>query len=132
MSDAGAVRAAGDADVTAAGPASGARSERSSTVTSQIRVILPGHLRALAKVPGEVRVEAAEPVTIGTVLDAIEQRFPVLRGAIRDHDAGPRRPFVRYFACEQDLSHDPPDTPVPAPVAAGTEPFLVIGSISGG
>jgi hypothetical protein len=99
---------------------------------TEIRVVLPGHLRALAKVAGEVRVQAAEPVTIAAVLDAIEGRFPVLRGAIRDHDAGPRRPFVRFFACEQDLSHDPVDTPVPAPVAAGTEPFLVIGSVAGG
>jgi hypothetical protein len=101
-----------------------------------IRVILPGHLRSLAKVAGEVRVEvpggADRPVTIGAVLDAIEQRFPVLRGAIRDHGAGPRRPFVRYFACEQDLSHEPPSTAVPAPVADGREPFLVVGSISGG
>ena len=101
-------------------------------MTTGIRVRLPGHLRTLAKVPGEVRVDAAEPVTIGTVLDAIEERFPVLRGAIRDHDAGARRPYVRFFACEQDLSHDPPDTPVPDQVAAGTEPFLVVGSISGG
>ena len=102
------------------------------TVT-EIRVILPGHLRSLAKVTGEVRVEAAgDPVTIGAVLDAIEQRFPVLRGAIRDHNAGPRRPFVRYFACEQDLSHDPPSAQVPGPVAEGREPFLVVGSISGG
>ena len=99
-------------------------------------MILPGHLRSLAKVTGEVRVEAAggpgEPVTIGAVLDAIEQRFPVLRGAIRDYGAGPRRPFVRFFACEQDLSHDPPTTEVPGPVAEGREPFLVVGSISGG
>lgn len=99
---------------------------------SEVRVVLPGHLRALAKVAGEVRVDAAEPVTIGAVLDAIERRFPVLRGAIRDHDAGPRRPFVRFFACEEDLSHDPVDTPLPAAVTAGSEPFLVIGSIAGG
>jgi hypothetical protein len=98
-----------------------------------VRVILPGHLRTLARVTGsEVQVSVAEPVTIGAVLDAIEQRFPVLRGAIRDHDAGPRRPFVRYFACEKDLSLDPVSTPVPGPVADGTEPFLVVGSISGG
>ncbi len=100
-------------------------------------MILPGHLRSLARVAGEVRVDvpaagAAQQVTIGAVLDAIEDRFPVLRGAIRDHGGGPRRPFVRFFACEQDLSHDPVDTPVPGPVAAGTEPFLVVGSISGG
>lgn len=100
---------------------------------AEIRVALPGHLRTLAKVSGgEVRVEAVEPVTIGTVLDAIERRFPVLRGAIREHGAGPRRPFVRFFACEQDLSHDPVDTPVPIRVADGSEPFLVVGSISGG
>jgi len=103
---------------------------------TEIRVILPGHLRSLAKVTGEVRVEAAggngQPVTIGAVLDAIEERFPVLRGAIRDHNAGPRRPFVRFFACEQDLSHEPPSAEVPGPVVEGREPFLVVGSISGG
>lgn len=99
---------------------------------TEIRVRLPGHLRALAKAAGEVRVRVDEPVTISAVLDAVEQEFPMLRGAIRDHDAGPRRPFVRYFACEQDLSHDPPETLVPAAVAAGTEPFLVVGSIAGG
>ncbi len=98
----------------------------------RIRVVLPGHLRSLVKISGEVSVHAAEPVTIGAVLDAIEQRFPVLRGAIRDHDAGPRRPFVRFFACQEDLSHEPVETPVPAAVAAGAEPFLVVGSISGG
>jgi hypothetical protein len=121
-----------EADIAATGPAIAAGIGKDPTGTREVRVILPGHLRSLAKVTGEVRVDAAEPVTIGTVLDAIEQRYPVLRGAIRDHDAGPRRPFVRYFACEQDLSHDPPETPVPGPVADGTEPFLVVGSISGG
>jgi hypothetical protein len=99
---------------------------------TEIRVVLPGHLRALAKVAGEVRVQAAEPVTIAAVLDAIEGRFPVLRGAIRDHDAGPRRPFVRFFACEQDLSHDPPDSPLPGPVVNGAEPFMVVGAMAGG
>lgn len=99
---------------------------------THILVSLPGHLRSLAKVPGDVRVEAAEPVTIGTVLDAIEDLFPMLRGAIRDHEGGPRRPYVRFFACEQDLSLDPMDTVLPAQVVAGTEPFLVIGSIAGG
>lgn len=99
---------------------------------TEVRVILPGHLRTLAKVTGELRLDVAGPVTIGAVLDAIETRFPVLRGAIRGHDAGPRRPFVRFFACEEDLSHDPIDTPLPEPVVTGREPFLVVGSVAGG
>ncbi len=97
-----------------------------------VRVTLPGHLCSLANAPSEVQVEAPPPVTIGGVLDAIEERYPVLRGAIRDHDRGPRRPFVRYFGAEQDLSHEPLDAPVPDSVAAGTEPFLIVGSIAGG
>lgn len=102
------------------------------SAVTEVRVVLPGHLRTLARVTGEVRVEVAEPVTIGAVLDAIEARFPVLRGAIRGHDGGPRRPFVRFFACEEDLSHDPIDTALPGPVVAGREPFLVVGSVAGG
>jgi molybdopterin converting factor small subunit len=97
-----------------------------------IRVILPAHLRALARVDGEVELPVAGPVTQRSVLDALEARYPVLRGTIRDHHGGPRRAFVRFFACEQDLSHDPPDEPLPAAVAAGTEPYLIVGAMAGG
>jgi|APThiThiocy_cv2_1041547.scaffolds.fasta_scaffold01782_23 hypothetical protein len=97
-----------------------------------VRVALPGHLRALANVPGELLVKASAPVTIGSVLDAVERECPVLRGAIRDHGAGARRPYVRLFACEEDLSFDGWDAPVPPPVVEGREPLLVVGSISGG
>jgi hypothetical protein len=95
-------------------------------------VVLPAHLRTLARVEGEVRLDVGDPVTTGAVLDALEQRYPALRGTIRDHGGGHRRPFVRFFACEQDLSHDPPDTALPEAVAAGREPFLVIGAMAGG
>ena len=97
-----------------------------------IRVTLPAHLRTLAQVDGEVQVEVTGEVTQRTVLDALEARYPMLRGTIRDRAAGNRRAFIRFFACEQDLSNDPPDTPLPAPVAAGTEPFLVVGAMAGG
>lgn len=97
-----------------------------------VRVVLPGHLRTLAAVDGELTVGAVAPVTLGSVLDAVEERWPMLRGAIRDHGAGPRRPYVRLFACEEDLSFLDWDAPVPEPVAAGREPLLVVGSISGG
>jgi hypothetical protein len=97
-----------------------------------IRVVLPSHLRALARIDGEVALHVAGPVTQRAVLDALEARYPVLRGTIRGHDGGPRRAFIRFFACEQDLSHDPPDTPLPPPVAAGTEPYLIIGAMAGG
>jgi molybdopterin converting factor small subunit len=97
-----------------------------------IRVVLPSHLRALARIDGEVALHVAGPVTQRAVLDALEARYPVLRGTIRAHDGGPRRAFIRFFACEQDLSHDPPDTPLPPPVAAGTEPYLIIGAMAGG
>ncbi len=97
-----------------------------------IRVELPAQLRILAKIKGEVEVEVAEPATIGAVLDAIEARYPVLEGAIRDHGTLRRRPFVRYFLCGQDWSHEPADAPLPEPVAEGREPFLVIGAIAGG
>ena len=97
-----------------------------------IRVTLPAHLRTLAQVDGEVQVEVAGEVTQRTVLDALEARYPMLRGTIRDRAAGKRRAFIRFFACEQDLSNDPPDTPLPAAVAAGTEPFLVVGAMAGG
>jgi hypothetical protein len=97
-----------------------------------IRVVLPSHLRALARIDGEVALHVAGPVTQRAVLDALEARYPVLRGTIRGHDGGPRRAFIRFFACEQDLSHDPPDTPLPPPVAAGTEPYLIIAAMAGG
>ncbi len=97
-----------------------------------IRVELPAHLRKLAKVDGEVELEVAEPVTLGTVLDALEARYPVLRGTIRDHGTLRRRAFLRYFACEQDLSLEAPDTPLPEAVVRGEEPFMVIGAIAGG
>ena len=97
-----------------------------------IRVLLPVHLRTLARVEGEVELPVEGPVTLCAVLDAVEARFPVLRGAIRDHVTLRRRPFVRFFACKEDLSHEPPDTLLPEAVATGTEPFLIIGAIAGG
>ena len=97
-----------------------------------IRVVLPAHLRALARIDSEVRLDVADPVTQRTVLDALEASYPVLRGTIRGHDSGPRRAFIRFFACEQDLSHEPPDAPLPDAVASGAEPFLVVGAIAGG
>ena len=97
-----------------------------------IRVILPYHLRNLAHVGSEVTLDVAPPVTAQSVLDALEERYPMLRGTIRDHVTKERRAFLRYFACEQDLSHDPPDTPLPVEVVSGKEPFIVIGAIAGG
>ncbi|MEV5753211.1 MoaD/ThiS family protein [Actinoallomurus sp. NPDC052308] len=97
-----------------------------------IRVVLPAHLKVLAEVHGEVELEVAGPITPGSVLDALEARYPVLRGTIRDHGTHRRRAFVRYYACERDLSHDPPDTPLPEPVATGAEPFLIVGAMAGG
>jgi len=97
-----------------------------------IRVVLPVHLRTLARVEGEVRLQIEAPVTLRSVLEALEDRFPVLRGSIRDHVTFRRRPFVRFFACEQDLSLESPDTVLPEPIAAGAEPFLIIGAIAGG
>jgi hypothetical protein len=98
-----------------------------------IRVVLPYHLRNLARVEGEeVRVEVPSPVTIRAVLDALEAKYPVLRGTIRDHGTLKRRPFIRYFACKEDLSLEPQETPLPETVVNGTEPFLVIGAIAGG
>ncbi|MBZ5600469.1 MAG: MoaD/ThiS family protein [Acidobacteriia bacterium] len=97
-----------------------------------IRVILPQHLRNLAHVDAEVTLDVEAPVTQRSVLDALEARYPMLRGAIRDHDTLERRPFLRFFACEEDLSHEPPDAPLPDAVASGKEPFLVIGAIAGG
>jgi molybdopterin synthase sulfur carrier subunit len=97
-----------------------------------IRVVLPAHLRALARVEGEVRLDLTAPVTQRSVLDALEARYPMLRGTIRGHDGGPRRAFIRFFACERDLSHDPPDDPLPEAVAAGSEPYLIVGAMAGG
>jgi hypothetical protein len=97
-----------------------------------IRVVLPAHLRTLARIDGEVAVGVEGPVTQRAVLDALETKYPMLRGTIRDHVTHERRAFVRFFAGEEDLSHDPPDTPLPAAVARGTEPFLVVGAIAGG
>jgi hypothetical protein len=97
-----------------------------------IRVVLPFHLRTLAKVDGEVTLNVEGPVTQASVLDALEASYPTLRGTIRDHVTHKRRAFVRFFACEQDLSHDPPDTPLPEAVQSGAEPFLVVGAIAGG
>jgi hypothetical protein len=97
-----------------------------------IRVILPFHLRTLARVEGEVHLEVPPPVTLGSVLDALETRHPVLRGAVRDQSTLKRRPFVRFFACREDLSHEPPDCPLPEDVLNGTEPLLVVGAMAGG
>ena len=97
-----------------------------------IRVLLPFHLRTLAKVDGEVQLAVEQPVTLGSVLGALEKTYPVLRGSIRDHVTLKRRPFVRFFACEQDLSHETAETPLPEEVAAGKEPFLVVGAMAGG
>ncbi len=97
-----------------------------------IRVVLPAHLRTLARVDAELELEVAEPVTQRRILDALEARYPMLCGAIRDHVTKQRRPFIRFFACEEDLSHESPDAPVPEPVALGKEPFLLVGAIAGG
>jgi hypothetical protein len=97
-----------------------------------IRVVLPAHLRALARVTGEVTLDVEGPVTQRSVLDALEARYPMLCGTIRDHVTFRRRPFVRFFACAEDLSHELPDAPLPGAVATGAEPFLVVGAIAGG
>jgi len=97
-----------------------------------IRVVLPAHLRTIARVTGEVQVRIDGPVTQRSVLNALENAYPALRGTIRDHVTQERRAFVRFFACEQDLSHDPPDTPLPGDVVSGKEPFMIIGAIAGG
>jgi hypothetical protein len=97
-----------------------------------IRVVLPSHLKMHARVNGEVALEIDGPVTQRSVLDALEEKYPVLRGAIRDHGTQRRRPFLRFFACQRDLSHDAPDTPLPDAVAAGSQPFLIVGALSGG
>ena len=100
--------------------------------TTMIRVKLPTHLRTLAHVDGEVELDVAGQATQRAILDALEVRYPMLRGTIRDHVTGKRRAFVRFFACEEDLSHEPPDAPLPDPVAQGAEPFLVVGAMAGG
>ena len=97
-----------------------------------IRVVLPAHLRTLARIDGEVELDVAGQVTQCSVLDALEARYPVLRGTIRDHDGGRRRAFIRFFACEQDLSHEQPDAPLPEAVATGAEPYLIVGAMAGG
>ena len=97
-----------------------------------IRVVLPAHLRTLARVNGEVQLAVEGPVTQRSVLDALEARYPMLRGTLRDHVTQKRRPFVRFFACEEDLSHESPDAPLPDEVVSGKEPFLVVGAIAGG
>jgi len=97
-----------------------------------IRIVLPPHLRALAHVSGDVELDVDGPVTLCSALDALEARYPMLRGTIRDHGTLQRRPFLRFFACEQDLSHDPPDSPLPDAVVRGAEPLIVLGAIAGG
>ena len=97
-----------------------------------IRVTLPAHLRKLAQVDGEVKLDVDAPVTQRSVLDAVEARYPMLRGTIRDHVTQRRRAFVRFFACGEDLSHEPPDVPLPDTVATGAEPFMIVGAIAGG
>ena len=97
-----------------------------------IRVVLPQHLRTLARVGDEVEIDVEGRATTRAILDALEVRYPVLRGTIRDHVTQQRRPYLRFFACEEDLSHDPPDNPLPDAVAKGTEPFLVVGAMAGG
>ena len=97
-----------------------------------IRIVLPQHLQTLANADGEVTLDIEGAVTQRSILDALEDRYPMLRGTIRDHDTQKRRPMVRFFACEEDLSHEPPDAPLPEEVASGKEPFYIIGAIAGG
>jgi hypothetical protein len=97
-----------------------------------IRVVLPFHLRTLARVDGETQLEVDGPVTVGSILDALEARYPVLRGTIRDHNTRKRRPFVRFFACKEDFSLEPPETRLPEAIVAGAEPFLIVGALAGG
>jgi molybdopterin synthase sulfur carrier subunit len=97
-----------------------------------IQVVLPAHLRTLAGVDSDVELDVQGQVTLRAVLDALEARYPMLRGTIRDHVTQERRPFLRFFVCQEDWSHEPPDAPLPAPVAAGKEPFLIVGAIAGG
>ena len=101
-------------------------------MTGTVRVVLPAHLRSMAKVQGEVRVDVAGAVTQRSVLDAVEAQFPMLLGTIRDRQSGRRRPFVRFYACEEDLSNESPDAPLPDRVVAGEEPFIILGAMAGG
>ena len=101
-------------------------------LNEMIRVVLPAHLRTLARVDGEVKLDVSGPVTQRAILDALEARYPMLRGTVRDHISLKRRAFVRFFACEQDLSHEPEDAPLPDAVATGAEPFLIVGAMAGG
>jgi molybdopterin synthase sulfur carrier subunit len=103
-----------------------------TAAVSKVRVELPYHLRTLARIEGEVQLEIAGPITQRTVLDALEARYPMLRGTIRDYDTQKRRAFLRFFACNQDLSNESPDAPLPEAVASGAEPYLVIGALAGG
>jgi hypothetical protein len=103
-----------------------------SGASHTVRVVLPSHLKVMAQVTGEVAVQVGDEVTQRAVLDALEAEFPALRGTIRDRATARRRPFVRFYACEEDLSHEEPDAPLPTQVAEGTEPFLVIGAMAGG
>src|SRR5690349_19074472 len=113
-------------------PRSSHGSFRGGPDTAMIRVTLPAHLRKLAQVDGEVQVEVKGAVTQGSVLDALEEKYPMLRGTIRDHVTHKRRAFVRFFACQQDLSHEAPDAPLPEAIANGAEPYMIIGAIAGG
>lgn len=101
-------------------------------MTRVLRIELPHHLRTLAQVSGELRLEVDEPVTLARALDALEARYPVLRGTIRDHETGRRRAFLRFFACQEDWSHHPAEAPLPEAVAEGREPLLIVGAIAGG
>ena len=103
-----------------------------ATRMTMIRVVLPYHLKALANISGEVQLDVEGRATLRSVLDALEARHPMLRGTIRDHVTYERRPYIRFFACEQDFSNEQPDIPLPEPVACGAEPFLVVGAIAGG
>ena len=106
--------------------------DRNVYPTGMIRVVIPYHLKMLAKVTGEVELDVAEPVTLRAAIDALEVRYPMLRGTVRDQLTGERRPLIRFFACEEDLSHESLDKPLPEAVATGTEPLLVVGAIAGG
>jgi sulfur-carrier protein len=103
-----------------------------TTAAEVIRVVLPAHLRTLARVDGEVELQVSGQITQCSVLDALEARYPMLRGTIRDQCTGKRRAFIRFFACEHDLSHEQPDSPLPDAVAAGAEPYLIVGAMAGG
>ena len=97
-----------------------------------IRIALPAHLRTLAKIQGEFTLDVPAPITTNTIIDVLEARYPMLKGTIRDHTTLKRRPFIRFYADEQDLSNDPPDTPLPASITSGQKPFLIVGAIAGG